>query len=455
MFENLSDRLERSFKILKGEGKITEINVAETLKDVRRALLDADVNYKVAKTFTDTVKQKALGQNVLTAVKPSQLMVKIVHDELAELMGGTASELKVEGRAGAPAIILMSGLQGSGKTTFSGKLANLLKTRNHKKPLLVACDVYRPAAIEQLKVVGASVGVPVYTEPDNKNVVEIANHAIAEAKAKANDVVIIDTAGRLAVDEEMMQEIETLKKAVNPNETLFVVDSMTGQDAVNTAKEFNDRLDFDGVVLTKLDGDTRGGAALSIRTVVTKPIKFVGTGEKMEAIDVFHPERMADRILGMGDIVSLVERAQQQYDEEEAKRLEKKIRRNKFDFDDFMGQIQQIKKMGNIKDLAAMIPGVGKQIKDLDIDDNAFKGIEAIINSMTPKERANPDIINQSRRRRIAAGSGTKLDDVNRLMKQFDQTRKMMRMVSGMGSSKMAQMANAMKAMKGGGMPKF
>ncbi len=455
MFENLSDRLERSFKILKGEGKITEINVAETLKDVRRALLDADVNYKVAKTFTDTVKQKALGQNVLTAVKPSQLMVKIVHDELAELMGGTASELKVEGRAGAPAIILMSGLQGSGKTTFSGKLANLLKTRNHKKPLLVACDVYRPAAIEQLKVVGASVGVPVYTEPDNKNVVEIANHAIAEAKAKANDVVIIDTAGRLAVDEEMMREIETLKNAVNPNETLFVVDSMTGQDAVNTAKEFNDRLDFDGVVLTKLDGDTRGGAALSIRTVVTKPIKFVGTGEKMEAIDVFHPERMADRILGMGDIVSLVERAQQQYDEEEAKRLEKKIRKNKFDFDDFMGQIQQIKKMGNIKDLAAMIPGVGKQIKDLDIDDNAFKGIEAIINSMTPKERANPDIINQSRRRRIAAGSGTKLDDVNRLMKQFDQTRKMMRMVSGMGSSKMAQMANAMKAMKGGGMPKF
>ena len=455
MFENLSDRLERSFKILKGEGKITEINVAETLKDVRRALLDADVNYKVAKTFTDTVKQKALGQNVLTAVKPSQLMVKIVHDELAELMGGTASELKVEGRAGAPAIILMSGLQGSGKTTFSGKLANLLKTRNHKKPLLVACDVYRPAAIEQLKVVGASVGVPVYTEPDNKNVVEIANHAIQEAKAKANDVVIIDTAGRLAVDEEMMQEIETLKKAVNPNETLFVVDSMTGQDAVNTAKEFNDRLDFDGVVLTKLDGDTRGGAALSIRTVVTKPIKFVGTGEKMEAIDVFHPDRMADRILGMGDIVSLVERAQQQFDEEEAKRLEKKIRKNKFDFDDFMGQIQQIKKMGNIKDLAAMIPGVGKQIKDLDIDDNAFKGIEAIINSMTPKERQNPDIINQSRRRRIAAGSGTKLDDVNRLMKQFDQTRKMMRMVSGMGSSKMAQMANAMKAMKGGGMPKF
>ena len=434
MFENLSDRLERSFKILKGEGKITEINVAETLKDVRRALLDADVNYKVAKTFTDTVKQKAMGMNVLTAVKPSQLMVKIVHDELAELMGGKAAELKVDGRPGAPAIILMSGLQGSGKTTFSGKLANMLKNRNHKKPLLVACDVYRPAAIQQLHVVGESVGVPVYSEPDNKNVIEIANHAIQEAKAKANDVVIIDTAGRLAVDEEMMNEIESLKNAVNPSETLFVVDSMTGQDAVNTAKEFNDRLDFDGVVLTKLDGDTRGGAALSIRTVVTKPIKFVGTGEKMDAIDVFHPDRMADRILGMGDIVSLVERAQQQYDEEEAKRLEKKIRKNKFDFDDFMGQIQQI--------------------KDLDIDDNAFKGIEAIINSMTPKERANPDIINQSRRRRIAAGSGTKLEDVNRLMKQFDQTRKVMKMVTGMGSSKMAQMANAMKAMKGG-MPKF
>ena len=453
MFENLSDRLERSFKILKGEGKITEINVAETLKDVRRALLDADVNYKVAKTFTDTVKQKALGMNVLTAVKPSQLMVKIVHDELAELMGGQASELKIEGRPGAPAIILMSGLQGSGKTTFSGKLAKMLKERKHKKPLLVACDVYRPAAIEQLKVVGESVGVPVYSEPDNKNVVEIANHALQEAKSKANDVVIIDTAGRLAVDEEMMQEIETLKNAINPNETLFVVDSMTGQDAVNTAKEFNDRLDFDGVVLTKLDGDTRGGAALSIRTVVTKPIKFVGTGEKMEAIDVFYPERMADRILGMGDIVSLVERAQQQFDEEEAKKLEKKIRKNKFDFDDFMGQIQQIKKMGNLKDLAGMIPGVGKQIKDLDIDDDAFKGIEAIINSMTPKERANPDIINQSRRLRIAKGSGTKLEDVNRLMKQFDQTRKMMKMVTGMSPSKMTQMAAAMKMR--GGKPKF
>ena len=451
MFENLSDRLERSFKILKGEGKITEINVAETLKDVRKALLDADVNYKVAKQFTDTVKQKALGMNVLTAIKPGQLMVKLVHDELAELMGGKAVELKLEGR---PAIVLMSGLQGSGKTTFSGKLANLLKQRQHKNPLLVACDVYRPAAIQQLHVVGESVGVPVYSEPDNKNVVEIANNAIREAKQKNYNVVIIDTAGRLAVDEQMMQEIATLKEAVKPDETLFVVDSMTGQDAVNTAKEFNDRLDFDGVVLTKLDGDTRGGAALSIRTVVTKPIKFVGTGEKMEAIDVFHPERMADRILGMGDVVSLVERAQMQFDEEEAKRLEKKIRKNKFDFDDFMSQIQQIKKMGNLKDLASMIPGVGKAIKDIDIDDNAFKSIEAIILSMTPKERQNPDIINQSRRLRIAKGSGTKIEDVNRLMKQFDQTRKMMRMVSGMGNSRMAQMAKAMKDMKGG-KPKF
>ena len=450
MFENLSDRLERSFKILKGEGKITEINVAETLKDVRKALLDADVNYKVAKTFTDTVKQKAMGMNVLTAIKPSQLMVKIVHDELAELMGGKAVELKLEGR---PAIVLMSGLQGSGKTTFSGKLAKILKERQHKNPLLVACDVYRPAAIQQLHVVGESVGVPVYSEPENKNVVEIANNAIREAKAKNYNVVIIDTAGRLAVDEEMMNEIATLKEAVQPDETLFVVDSMTGQDAVNTAKEFNDRLDFDGVVLTKLDGDTRGGAALSIRTVVTKPIKFVGTGEKMEAIDVFHPERMADRILGMGDVVSLVERAQQQFDEEEAKRLEKKIRKNKFDFDDFMGQIQQIKKMGNIKDLASMIPGMGKALKDVDIDDNAFKSIEAIIQSMTPKERANPDIINQSRKLRIAKGSGTKIEEVNRLMKQFDQTRKVMRMVTGAGNSKMAQMDASMK-MKGG-MPKF
>ena len=450
MFENLSERLERSFKILKGEGKITEINVAETLKDVRRALLDADVNYKVAKNFTDTVKQKALGMNVLTAIKPSQLMVKIVHDELTELMGGKAVGMNLEGR---PAIILMSGLQGSGKTTFTGKLAKMLKDRQHNKPLLVACDVYRPAAIEQLKVVAQTVGVDVYTEDGNKDVVEIAQHAIRKAKTEDYNVVIIDTAGRLAVDEEMMNEISNLKQAVNPNETLFVVDSMTGQDAVNTAKEFNDRLDFDGVVLTKLDGDTRGGAALSIRTVVTKPIKFVGTGEKMDAIDVFHPERMADRILGMGDVVSLVERAQMQFDEKQAKELEKKIRKNKFDFEDFMGQIQQIKKMGNIKDLASMIPGVGKALKDVDIDDNAFKGIEAIINSMTPKERQNPDIINQSRKLRIARGSGTKLEDVNRLMKQFDQTRKMMKMVSGMDKGRMAQMAAAMKQMKGGKLP--
>lgn len=450
MFENLSDRLERSFKILKGEGKITEINVAETLKDVRRALLDADVNYKVAKTFTDTVKKKALGMNVLTAVKPSQLMVKIVHDELAELMGGEAAELNLNRR---PSIILMSGLQGSGKTTFSGKLANMLKNKQHKNPLLVACDVYRPAAIEQLKVVGEQIGVPVYSEPESKDVVSIANNAIREAKAKSYDVVIVDTAGRLAVDEEMMNEIETLKNAINPNETLFVVDSMTGQDAVNTAKEFNDRLDFDGVVLTKLDGDTRGGAALSIRTVVTKPIKFVGTGEKMEAIDVFHPSRMADRILGMGDIVSLVERAQEQFDEEEARRLQKKIQKNKFDFNDFLGQIEQIKKMGNLKDLAAMIPGVGKAIKDVDIDDNAFKGIEAIIKSMTPKERTNPEILNQSRRMRIAKGSGTNIQEVNRLIKQFDQTRKMMKMVTGTNMAKMAGMMSKMKGMPG--MPKF
>ena len=455
MFDNLSERLERSFKILKGEGKITEINVAETLKDVRKALLDADVNYKVAKTFVDTVKKKAMGMNVLTAVKPGQLMVKLVHDELAELMGGDAAELKLQGR---PSIILMSGLQGSGKTTFSGKLANMLKKKQHKNPLLVACDVYRPAAIQQLKVVAEQIGVPVYSEDGNKNVVEIADNAIKEAKAKSYDVVIIDTAGRLAVDEEMMDEIERLKNAVNPDETLFVVDSMTGQDAVNTAKTFNDRLDFDGVVLTKLDGDTRGGAALSIRTVVTKPIKFVGTGEKMEAIDVFHPSRMADRILGMGDIVSLVERAQEQFDEEEAKRLQKKIQKNKFDFNDFLGQIQQIKKMGNLKDLASMIPGVGKAIKDVDIDDNAFKGIEAIILSMTPKERTNPELLNTSRRQRIAKGSGTNIQDVNRLIKQFDQTRKMMKMVTG---SKMTQMMNAMKHMKGGmpgmpgGMPKM
>jgi signal recognition particle subunit SRP54 len=445
MFENLSDRLERSFKILKGEGKITEINVAETLKDVRRALLDADVNYKVAKTFTDTVKQKALGMNVINAVKPGQLMVKLVHDELAELMGGEAVQLQLKNK---PAIVLMSGLQGSGKTTFSGKLANMLKAKQHKKPLLVACDVYRPAAIQQLKVVAEQIGVPVYSEDGNKNVVEIANHAIQQAKAQSNDVVIIDTAGRLAVDEEMMQEIETLKNAVQPDETLFVVDSMTGQDAVNTAKEFNDRLDFDGVVLTKLDGDTRGGAALSIRTVVTKPIKFVGTGEKMEAIDVFHPSRMADRILGMGDIVSLVERAQEQYDEEEARRLQKKIQKNQFDFNDFLNQIQQIKKMGNLKDLAAMIPGVGKAIKDVDIDDDAFKCIEAIIRSMTPKERSHPEILNSSRRQRIAKGSGTNIQEVNRLIKQFDQTRKMMKMVTGGGMAGMRGMMKGMPKMK-------
>lgn len=442
MFENLTDRLERSFKILKGEGKITELNVAATLKDVRRALLDADVNYKVAKEFTDTVKDKALGMNVLTAIKPGQLMVKIVHDELAKLMGGEASELHLSGK---PAIVLMSGLQGSGKTTFSGKLANMLKTKQHKNPLLVACDVYRPAAIDQLKVVGESIGVPVYSEPDNKNVNEIADHAIQEAKANGHDVVIIDTAGRLAVDEQMMNEISSLKEHVCPDETLFVVDSMTGQDAVNTAKEFNDRLDFDGVVLTKLDGDTRGGAALSIRTVVTKPIKFIGTGEKMEAIDVFHPERMADRILGMGDVVSLVERAQEQFDEEEAKRLQKKIQKNKFDFNDFLKQIEQIKKMGNIKDLASMIPGVGKAIKDIDIDNNAFNGIEAIIRSMTPKERTNPEVLNQSRKLRIAKGSGTSIQEVNRLVKQFDQTRKMMKMVTGSG---MKQMMRNMPKMK-------
>ena len=442
MFDNLSERLERSFKILKGEGQITEINVAETLKDVRRALLDADVNYKVAKTFTDGVKKKALGMNVLTAVKPGQLMVKLVHDELAVLMGGESSELKLEGH---PSIILMSGLQGSGKTTFSGKLANMLKNKKHKNPLLVACDIYRPAAIEQLKVVAAQINVPVYSEPESRDVIAIAENAIRQAKANANDVVIIDTAGRLAIDEEMMDEIERLKNAVNPDETLFVVDSMTGQDAVNTAKEFNDRLDFDVVVLTKLDGDTRGGAAISIRTVVTKPIKFVGMGEKMDAIDVFHPSRMADRILGMGDIVSLVERAQEQFDEEEAKRLQKKIMKNKFDFNDFLGQIQQIKKMGNIKDLASMIPGVGKAIKDIDIDDNAFKGIEAIILSMTPKERSNPEVLNTSRRMRIAKGSGTSIQEVNRLIKQFDQTRKMMKMVTG---ANMSKMMGAMKGMK-------
>ncbi len=450
LFENLSERLERSFKILKGEGKITEVNVSETLKDVRKALLDADVNYKVAKTFTDTVKQKALGQNVLTAVKPSQLMVKIVHDELAQLMGGETAEINVKGQVGQPAIILMSGLQGSGKTTFSGKLALMLKTKKNRRPLLTACDVYRPAAIEQLRVLGEQIDVPVYCELENKNPVEIAQNAIREAKVKGYDVVIVDTAGRLAIDEQMMQEIAAIKSAINPSETLFVVDSMTGQDAVNTAREFNERLDFDGVVLTKLDGDTRGGAALSIRTVVNKPIKFVGTGEKMEAIDQFHPSRMADRILGMGDIVSLVERAQEQFDEEEAKRLQKKIQKNQFDFNDFLGQIQQIKKMGNIKDLASMIPGVGKAIKDIDIDDDAFKGIEAIIYSMTPKERTNPEILNGSRRQRIAKGSGTSLQEVNRLIKQFDQTRKMMKMVTG---GNMAKMMGKMPKMPN--MPKF
>ena len=434
MFENLSERLERSFKLLKGQGKITEINVAETLKDVRRALLDADVNYSVAKQFTDTVKAKALGQNVITAVKPSELMVKIVHDELALLMGGVAVDVNLSGN---PTVILMSGLQGSGKTTFSGKLARKFKSEKGKRPLLVACDVYRPAAIEQLKVLGEQIDVPVYTEPEAKNPVEIAQNAIKHAKTHNYDMVIVDTAGRLAVDEQMMDEIEAIKKAINPQETLFVVDAMTGQDAVNTAKEFNQRLDFDGVVLTKLDGDTRGGAALSIRTVVDKPIKFVGTGEKLEALDVFHPARMADRILGMGDIVSLVERAQQQYDEEEARRLQKKIAKNQFDFNDFMAQIAQIKKMGNLKDLASMIPGVGKAIKDVDIDDNAFKGIEAIIQSMTPLERRNPEIINGSRRQRIAKGSGTSLQEVNRLLKQFESTRKMMKMATSMKSLNM------------------
>ena len=439
MFENLSERLERSFKILKGEGKITEINVAETLKDVRRALLDADVNYKVAKQFTDTVKQKALGQNVLTAVKPQQMMVKIVHDELALLMGGETAELNLTSR---PAVILMAGLNGAGKTTFAGKLANMLKTKRQRRPLLAACDVYRPAAVEQLRVLGEQIDVPVYMELDNQDPVQIALNAIHEAKAKSYDTVIVDTAGRLAIDEKLMQEIAAIKQAINPDETLFVVDAMTGQDAVNTAKEFNDRLDYTGVVLTKLDGDTRGGAALSIRTVVDKPIKFVGTGEKMEAIDPFHPARMADRILGMGDIVSLVERAQEQYDEEEARRLEKKIRKNQFDFNDFYSQIQQIKKMGNIKDLASMIPGVGKALKDIDIDDDAFKSIEAIIQSMTPKERSNPEILNQSRRMRIAKGSGTSVQEVGRLIKQFDQTRKMMKMMTG---SKATMMMNAMR----------
>lgn len=444
MFENLSERLERSFKILKGQGKITEINVAETLKDVRRALLDADVNYKVAKQFTDTVKAKALGSHVLTAVKPGEMMIKIVNDELISLMGGETAQINLSGN---PTVILMSGLQGSGKTTFSGKLARKLKSEKAKCPLLVACDVYRPAAIEQLKVLGEQINVPVYTEDGNTDPVEIAKNSIQYAKNHNLDLVIVDTAGRLAVDEQMMNEISAIKQAIKPQETLFVVDSMTGQDAVNTAKEFNDRLDFDGVVLTKLDGDTRGGAALTIRAVVTKPIKFVGTGEKLDAIDLFHPARMADRILGKGDIVSLVEKIQTAYDEKKAGELAKKIAKNQFNFDDYMSQIQQIKKMGNLKDLASMIPGVGKAIKDVDIDDNAFKSIEAIIQSMTKKERANPEIINASRRQRIAKGSGTTIVEVNRMMKQFEEMRKMMKM-----AHKLQGMKNPMQMLRGKGM---
>ncbi|MGN0220250.1 MAG: signal recognition particle protein [Muribaculaceae bacterium] len=443
MFEKLSDRLERSFKLLKGQGRITEINVAETLKDVRRALIDADVNYKVAKTFTDTVKQKALGQNVINAIKPGELMVKIVHDELTALMGGDVVPLNLSGK---PAVILMSGLQGSGKTTFSGKLAKKLKSEKAMRPLLVACDVYRPAAIDQLKVLGASIDVPVYSEEGSKKPVDIARNAIAYAKEHHHDLVIVDTAGRLAVDEDMMNEIEALKNAVNPTEILFVVDAMTGQDAVNTAKAFNERLDFNGVVLTKLDGDTRGGAALSIRSVVEKPIKFVGTGEGLDGIDAFYPSRMADRILGMGDIVSLVEKAQQQYDEKEAAEIAAKLRKNQFTFNDFLKQIQQIKKMGNIKDLASMIPGVGKAIRDIDIDNDAFKGIEAIIMSMTPDEREHPEIINGSRRQRIAKGSGTTLQEVNRLLKQFEDMRKMMRAATSMRNPmKMMQQMRRMK----------
>ncbi len=440
MFENLTDKLERSFKILKGEGRITEINVAETLKEIRRALIDADVNYKVAKTFTDTVKQKALGQNVLTAVKPGQMMTKIVRDELAALMGGTATDIRLDG---TPAVILIAGLQGSGKTTFSGKLAALLKTKKGRQVLLVAGDVYRPAAIDQLKVLGQQTGVEVYTEEGNRNPVEIAQNAIQYARQRGYNVVIVDTAGRLAVDEAMMQEIAAVKAAVKPSETLFVVDAMTGQDAVNTAREFNDRLDFDGVVLTKLDGDTRGGAAISIRSVVDKPLKFLSTGEKMDALQVFHPERMADRILGMGDVVSLVERAQEQYDEEEARRLKKKIVKNQFDFNDFIAQIQQIKKMGNLKDLASMIPGMGKMLKDVDIPDDAFKQTEAIISSMTPDERSHPEIINARRRERIAKGSGTTMADVNKLLKQFEQTRKMMKTVAG-GNLRMPRLPGGM-----------
>lgn len=427
MFESLSERLEKSFKLLKGQGRISEINIAETLKEVRRALLDADVNFKIAKQFTDMVKTKAIGQEVIKSVNPSQMMVKIVHDELVELMGGDKTDINIKVN---PSVILIAGLQGSGKTTFSGKLAKWAQSKKGKNPMLVAGDIYRPAAIEQLKVLGTQIGIPVYTEEDNKNPVQIARNAVREAKISGRDVVIIDTAGRLAIDEEMMNEIAAIKDAVNPHEILFVVDSMTGQDAVNTAKEFNNRLDFDGVVLTKLDGDTRGGAALSIRSVVNKPIKFVSTGEKMDAIDVFYPTRMADRILGMGDIVSLVEKAQEQFDTEEARKLQKKIAKDQFDFNDFISQIQQIKKMGNVKDLMSMIPGVGKSIKDLDIDDNAFKGIEAIIRSMTPQERTNPGVLNGSRRKRIATGSGTTVQDVNRLLKQFDETRRMMKLMT-------------------------
>ena len=440
MFENLTDKLERSFKILKGEGRITEINVAETLKEIRRALIDADVNYKVAKTFTDEVKQKALGQDVLKAVKPGQMMTKIVRDELAELMGGTATDIRLEG---TPAVILIAGLQGSGKTTFSGKLASLLKSKKGRQVLLVAGDVYRPAAIDQLKVLGGQIGVEVYTEEGNRNPVEIAENGIKYARQKNYNVVIVDTAGRLAVDEAMMQEITAIKAAVKPSETLFVVDAMTGQDAVNTAREFNERLDFDGVVLTKLDGDTRGGAAISIRSVVNKPLKFISSGEKMDALQVFHPERMADRILGMGDVVSLVERAQEQFDEEEARKLKKKLVKNQFNFNDFISQIQQIKKMGNLKDLASMLPGMGKMLKNVDIPDDVFKQTEAIISSMTHAEREHPEIINARRRERIAKGSGTTMADVNRLMKQFDDTRKMMKAVAG-GGMKMPKMPGGM-----------
>jgi signal recognition particle subunit SRP54 len=441
MFENLTEKFDRAFKVLKGEGQITEINVAETLKEVRRALLDADVSFKTAKDFTERVKETALGQNVLTAVSPGQLLIKITHDELKELMGGNASEINLQGN---PAIILMSGLQGSGKTTFSGKLANYLKTKKGKNPLLVACDIYRPAAIDQLHVVGDSINVPVFSQKENKDAVSIATQAIAFAKQNGHNVVIIDTAGRLAIDEEMMNEIENVKKAINPSETLFVVDAMTGQDAVNTARTFNERLNFDGVVLTKLDGDTRGGASLSIKSEVNKPIKFVGTGEKMDALDVFYPERMASRILGMGDVVSLVEKAQEQYDEEQAKRLEKRIKKDQFDFNDFLDQIQQIKKMGSVKDLMGMLPGMGKALKDVEISDDAFKHIEAIIRSMTPKERAAPSVLDMNRKKRIAAGSGRSLDEVNKLLKQFDQTKEMMKMLTNK-----SQMMSMMKNMRG------